>query len=107
MWFLRLFDRALLIAILPSIVVGAVALVRRAQPSLWPYVLWAFWSGVWGVWWLLAPQMLVVFAVGVLVGWATVGRARRLVLGVRRRIAGTLLRWANELDPDRPWSRTL
>lgn len=106
MGLLRVFDRTFLLALVPTGVVLLVTLLRWGRPRLWPYLLWAFWAGVWGVWWIVAPQMLLAFFVGLLVGWATVGRARQMVVRVRRGVAGTLLRWANQLDPDRPWSRT-
>lgn len=106
MGLLKAFDRTFLLALVPTGVVLLVAIVRQGRPRLFPYLVLAFWTGVWGVWWIVAPQMLLAFFVGVFVGWATVGRARQVVVRVRRGVAGALLRWANQIDPDRSWSRT-
>ena len=104
---LSVVDRLFLVAAMPAVGVLVVALLRMGRPRLWPYLAWAFAAGVWGVWVIVAPQMLVAFALGLVVGWLTVGRVRQQVLEVRRRAAGALVRWATQLEPDRPWSRSV
>lgn len=103
---LSVIDRTFLAAVLPTVGVVLVAIIRNGQLRLGPYLVWAFAAGVWGAWVIVAPQMLLAFFLGWLIGWLTMEWARRRLMDVRRAIAGALLRWANQLDPDRPWSRT-